>query len=150
MTRPRSPRLAPRSTTDDVGSIESLGALLIEQICRNSPAARSYRRCGEDVDLLAWGRTYLPAYFRQAPSRMHVWLSHELRRASDVRGARLNVLGPRGSAKSTLGALAYVLKSAVECREPDIWIVSATKGQAAAHLESVKAELEQNAALQRD
>ncbi|HYO24882.1 MAG TPA: hypothetical protein VEQ85_08025 [Lacipirellulaceae bacterium] len=150
MTRPRSPRPVPKRTADDVGSIESLGALLIEQICRHSPAARSYRRCGEDLDLVAWGRTYLPAYFRQTPSRMHVWLSDELRRASDVRGARLNVLGPRGSAKSTLGALAYVLKSAVECREPYIWIVSATKGQAAAHLESVKAELEQNAALQRD
>jgi predicted phage terminase large subunit-like protein len=126
-----------------------LAEVLVEQICRHSPGARSYRRAGTALDVLAWGRRFLRAYFRQPPSKMHAWLAVELDRISSRRGARVNVLGPRGSAKSTVGTLAYVLKSAVESREPYIWIVSATKDQAETHLESVKAELEKNHKLGR-
>jgi predicted phage terminase large subunit-like protein len=57
------------------------------------------------------------------------------------------VLAPRGSAKSTVGTLAYVLQAALEGGEPYIWIVSATKSQAATHLANVKAELEANPRL---
>jgi predicted phage terminase large subunit-like protein len=78
---------------------------------------------------------------------MHQWLSDELDRLGANRGSRLNVLGPRGSAKSTLGAMAYVLRSAVENTEPYIWLVSATNGQARTHLGHIKNELEQNAML---
>ncbi|HEX6961066.1 MAG TPA: hypothetical protein VF175_04315 [Lacipirellula sp.] len=98
--------------------------------------------------LVEWGRSLLPAYFRLPPSKMHLWLSDELDRLTEARGTRLNALGPRGSAKSTLGTLAYVLRSAVEGREPYIWIVSDTIGQARGHLAHIKAELEQNHLLQ--
>jgi predicted phage terminase large subunit-like protein len=57
------------------------------------------------------------------------------------------VLAPRGSAKSTLATLAYVLRSAVEGRDKYIWIVSNTADQARKHLAHVKAELEQNELL---
>jgi predicted phage terminase large subunit-like protein len=129
--------------------VSQLADLLVEQICRYSPEARTYRRGATGLDLLGWGRRFLPAYFRQAPSKMHFWLSGELERATVERGAKINVLGPRGSAKSTIGALCYVLKSAIESTEPYIWIISATKEQAKTHLEHVKAEVEENASLAR-
>jgi predicted phage terminase large subunit-like protein len=61
-----------------------------------------------------------------------------------ARGWRLNVLGPRGSAKSTVVTLAYVLREVLEGREPYVWIVSETKHQAHGHLESIKLELLDN------
>jgi hypothetical protein len=62
---------------------------------------------------------------------------------------KLNILAPRGAAKSTLGTLAFVLKAALEKREPYIWIVSDTKHQACAHLENIKSELVENDSLAR-
>jgi hypothetical protein len=96
------------------------------------------------LSLTDWGRLMLPAYFRLPPSGMHLWIGQQLDQMDARRGARLNVLGPRGGAKSTIGTLAYVLKCAVTQREPYIWIVSDTMSQARTHLASVKAELEQN------
>jgi len=101
----------------------------------------------KSLPLLDWGRELLPAYFRLPPSRMHRWLGAELDRLDATRGVKLNALGPRGSAKSTLGTLAYVLRSAVEGREPYIWIVSDKISQACTHLAHVKAELEGNTML---
>ena len=62
-------------------------------------------------------------------------------RCACIAAIKLNVVGPRGGAKSTIGSLAFVLRSAVEAREPYIWIVSDTKHQAVSHLENLKAEL---------
>jgi predicted phage terminase large subunit-like protein len=62
----------------------------------------------------------------------------------------LNLLAPRGAAKSTLGTLSYVLKAALEKIEPYIWIVSDTKHQACAHLENIKSELVENRSLAAD
>ncbi|HEV3417440.1 MAG TPA: hypothetical protein VG056_11520, partial [Pirellulales bacterium] len=56
----------------------------------------------------------------------------------------------RGGAKSTIGTLAFVLRSALEAREPYIWIVSDTKHQAVSHLENVKAELRENPRIAAD
>jgi predicted phage terminase large subunit-like protein len=98
-------------------------------------------------DLLEWGREYLPDYFVLPPSRMHKWLADELGERSDDRGWKLNVIGPRGAAKSTLAALAYPLRMALESRESYIWIVSDTRQQAQLHLENVKAELLDNPRL---
>jgi predicted phage terminase large subunit-like protein len=111
---------------------------------------RGKRRAAHpDTSLLEWGQTYLPRHFRKAPSLMHRWLSEQLHTATKSRGTKLNLIGPRGGAKSTLGTLAHVLRCAVEVREPYIWIVSDTRSQANAHLENVKAELLDNAALAR-
>ncbi|MCC6493094.1 MAG: hypothetical protein IT424_08730 [Pirellulales bacterium] len=120
----------------------------IARRCRRLQAER--RRAAEaasDLDVLAWGRRYLPAYFRRPPSRMHRWLGGRRAALAASRGARLNVLGPRGGAKSTLGTLAFVLQSALTARERYLWIVSDTKNQAQTHLAHVKRELEENPAL---
>ena len=100
--------------------------------------------------LLQWGQYYLPDHFTRPPSGMHVWLAKQLDRLHQSRGTKLNVLGPRGSAKSTIGTLAYVLCVAVENLEPYIWIVSDTKHQAHSHLENVRAELIDNRRLAED
>ncbi len=109
-------------------------------------------RTVQDLDLLGWGRRLLPEHFRLPPSRMHLWLAAQcdrLRRERKLgeRGAKVNVLGPRGGAKSTLVTLAHVLRAAVQGEEPYIWIISDTAHQAAAHLANVRAELVDNQRL---
>ena len=99
---------------------------------------------------LAWGRRYLAGHFRRAPSSMHLWLGEQLDLFAENRGSKLNAIGPRGGAKSTIGTLCYVLQAAVEGWEPYIWIVSDTKNQAQTHLENIKVELEENELLARD
>jgi predicted phage terminase large subunit-like protein len=99
------------------------------------------------MGLLAWGKYFLPAHFTREPSRMHEWLGGQLVDLHKRRGTKLNVLGPRGGAKSTIGSLCYVLRAALEGWEPYIWIISDTSSQAQQHLENVKAELENNVRL---
>lgn len=99
---------------------------------------------------LAWGRAYLPAHFAKPASRMHEWLGAELDAMRVNRGARVNLLGPRGSAKSTVATLCHVLHAALEGWERYIWIVSDTKEQAETHLDNVKAELVDNRRLRTD
>lgn len=99
--------------------------------------------------LLEWSRRYLPHYFRTKPSKMHRWLADRLDEARTNRGMKLNLLAPRGAAKSTLATLAYPLREALEKREPYIWIVSDTMSQAHAHLENIKSELTENAFLMK-
>ncbi len=100
--------------------------------------------------LLDWGRRYLPRHFIRRPSGMHRWLGEQLDAMTIERGARLNVIGPRGAAKSTVATLAHVLRVAVEGWEPYIWIVSDTRQQAIRHLENVKAELLENERLKTE
>ncbi len=75
---------------------------------------------------------------------MHRWLAERLDEPTVERGMKLNVIGPRGGAKSTLVTLAYVLRAALEGREPYVWIVSDTHSQACGHLDNVKLELVEN------
>jgi predicted phage terminase large subunit-like protein len=115
-------------------------------------ARRRQARSAQDggAGLLDWGRTYLPAYFTRPASRLHHWLADALEEMQHQRGLKLNVLGPRGAAKSTLGTLSFVLRMALERHEPYIWILSDTRQQAHAHLENLKAELIDNPRLAAD
>lgn len=107
-----------------------------------------FRDPGENAQpLLQWARQFLPHYVKRPPSLMHRWLESQFDTMVARRGTKLNVIGPRGAAKSTLGALAWPLRLAVEGREPYIWIVSDTMDQAHGHLENIKAELIGNAEL---
>jgi predicted phage terminase large subunit-like protein len=108
------------------------------------------RPLSEQLDLLPWGRKYLPEHFTRPPSAMHLWLAEQLDAMRTGRGMKLNVLGPRGAAKSTLGTLALPLRAALEGQEPYIWIVSDTRHQACAHLENIKAEVLENERLAAD
>ena len=103
-------------------------------------------RCeqGKTLGLVDWGRKFLSHHFQQPPSRMHRWLAERFDAVFPNRGIKMNVLAPRGSAKSTIGTLAYPLREALHGNEPYIWIISDTRSQAYAHLENIKNELEEN------
>lgn len=117
-------------------------ARLVEWFRRELEAAIAGSRPSRQFDdLLAWGEAYLPQYFVRQPSRMHRWLAEQLKGVQPGAGMKLNVIGPRGGAKSTLVTLAFVLRSAVEGGEPYIWIVSDTKSQACSHLQNLRSEL---------
>ena len=64
--------------------------------------------------LLAWGQRLLPQHFAKPPSAMHRWLADRLDEVPASGGAKINLLGPRGAAKSTIGTLACVLRSPLE------------------------------------
>ena len=97
--------------------------------------------------LLEWARAFLPKHFRLPPSGMHRWLDEQFAQFQTQRGCRINVIGPRGGAKSTVATLALVLRAALDGREPYIWIVSDSRHQAISHLENVKTELLENRRL---
>lgn len=124
-----------------------LGSAIRQQAPHSGPVAA---RPG----LLDWGREFLPKHFCRQPSGLQVWLAGKLDQwasfgARRGRGRKVNVVGPRGAAKSTLGSLAFPLRSAVEGREGYIWITSDTRHQALMHLENIKAELADNNRLRQ-
>jgi predicted phage terminase large subunit-like protein len=127
-----------------------LGQLINELARWHGRARRSSRSNSGAKDLLAWGAKYLLAHFSRPPSNMHRWLARKIDTMRNTRGMKINLLGPRGGAKSTIGTLAFPLREVVEGREPYIWIVSDTKHQACVHLENIKTELLENSLLAED
>lgn len=96
-----------------------------------------------------WCLTFLPEYFCRTPSRMHRWMFRKLEQFDAQRGSRLNLLAPRGNAKSTIGTLAYPLRCALEGTEPYIWIISDTLDQAILHLENLRQALDSSPLLKQ-
>ncbi len=146
--------MSPNCLLDCELAPEPLGRLLKmlhdELAAQHGRARRSLAGNMHTGGLLQWAQHYLPAHLNKPPSSMHRWLAKQLDRMTHARGGRLNVLGPRGSAKSTIATLAYPLREALEAREPYIWIVSDTRPQACAHLENLKAELADNPRIAAD
>jgi predicted phage terminase large subunit-like protein len=142
---------SPTAWPPETEALGRLIAMFRDAVVRGHTAARRLRQRGDGrLDLLAWGRRYLPEHFNRPPSTLHRWLAGQLDAMTLQRGTKLNVLGPRGGAKSTIGTLAFPLRAALECWEPYLWIVSDTKHQACAHLENIKAELLENPRLAKD
>jgi predicted phage terminase large subunit-like protein len=98
---------------------------------------------------LEWGKKFLPMHFVHPASVMHRWLGEQLDAMLDDRGSRVNVIGPRCSAKSTVATFCYVLRCAVEGSERYIWIVSDTNDQANIHLDNLRVELDDNEELRK-
>jgi predicted phage terminase large subunit-like protein len=140
-------RMVKRSRPLTAGGVGRVVRMLARRFVhsKGGPGSAALR-----METLAWGRRYLRNYFEMPASGMHEWLGAELDRMDTVRGVKINLIGPRGSAKSTIATLCYVLRAAVERREPYILIVSDTKPQAQMHLENVKTELDENALLAQD
>ena len=117
---------------------------------KHGEARRAARGEAQAADLLAWGRRYLPAHFSRPPSLLHRWLAEALQTLRGQRGSWLNVLGPRGSAKSTVGTLAFALRA----RAGRLGAVPLDRLRHAApglrHLENIKAELLDNRLLAAD
>lgn len=93
---------------------------------------------------------YVGSGFSRPPSRFHSWLVSELDPLHRRRGTKLNVLAPRGAAKSTWVSFAYPLKAALHEEEAFILLLSDSGEQADKYLESIRLELESNEAILRD
>ncbi|REK28205.1 MAG: hypothetical protein DWQ42_05675 [Planctomycetota bacterium] len=115
--------------------------------CVRRAIAASMTDNDQELSTRAWGRQFLPSHLAKPASSMHRWLDEQLALCDRQRGVRINVIGPRGSAKSTIATLVYVLRVALEGREPYIWIVSDTQHQARRHLENLRVELVDNGRL---
>ena len=102
------------------------------------------------VPLAEWAAAYLPSYYPLGPSSFHRWLVAELSGLHTRRGSRVNVLAPRGAAKSTWSSFAYPLWCAVHGLEPYIVLTADTGEQAEKYLEAIRDELETNEAIRRD
>ena len=113
----RHPR--PSNGADQESGRRAAG-LLHDSLAKQLGEEGSRLAVARDWSLVEWGREYLPNHFRLPPSRMHVWIAEQLEAFKAERGRKLNVLGPRGGAKSTIGTLAFVLRAALEAREPYI------------------------------
>ncbi len=83
-------------------------------------------------------------------SPLHRWLALEADQLRTTRGARRNVVAPRGSAKTTWVSLAYPLREALEGTEPYIVLCADTSIQAERYLRTIRDELDLNESLWRD
>ena len=133
-----------------LSSASTVLKLFRDELARKHGQARRAQAGRPAGSLLEWGRKYLPHYFTLPPSGMHSWLDEQFGKMRNDRSMKLNVLGPRGGAKSTIATLAYPLHAAVHKSEPYIWIISETRHQACAHLENIKSELLDNPRLAAD
>ena len=132
--------------------IESTGQIwrCARQLARQHGRARRWRARNDGLDLLAWGQKYLPDHFRPAAVEHAPLAGRAARRGPHARGTKLNVLGPRGGAKSTIGTLclAAVRRGGVLGA---IYLDRLRhQHQACAHLENLKAELLENRQLAED
>lgn len=100
--------------------------------------------------LLRFGVRFFAENLTEEPSELHRWLSRAVLRLGKVRGKKLNVLAPRGAAKSTWLTLIYPVKCAVEGTEPYIVIIADTATQARLYLESIKEKIEDDEELAAD
>jgi predicted phage terminase large subunit-like protein len=125
---------------------------LARHLLRHYPeeARRAARAAGPRPTLRAWTERYLSAYLYAPPSRFHHWLADELDALTGRRGSLLNVLAPRGSAKTTWSTLAYPLYCACEGLERYIVLTADTTAQARKYLADIRREVEDNAALRAD
>lgn len=120
------------------------------QIKKLSDRVRNEQRARTLRSLRAFGLLYLPHYLDKPPSRMHEELYALLQQLPERRGARIAIAAPRGSAKSTLVSLLFVLWAICRKSHRFIVILSDTKDKAEEFLHQVKHELHQNDALARD
>src|SRR5262245_42451862 len=94
------------------------------QISELSRRIRTEERVRARQSLQAFGLLYLPHYFDKPASRMHRELYPMLEQLGP--GGRLAIAAPRGSAKSTLVSLLYVLWSVCHQRHRYIVLISDT------------------------
>lgn len=98
----------------------------------------------------SFSHKYFPAYLYCGDSKLHLWTQQRLSDFHRIRGQKLSVIAPRGSAKSTWFTLIYLLYVALYRLENYIIIISDSDDQASLFLKRLKHELEHNEALRRD
>ena len=117
---------------------------------RLQSAVSRQRRAQGRQSLAAFARLYCRHLLAHSDSRLHRDLYALLQPTPEQRGMRVAIAAPRGSAKSTVVSLIYVLWCLCHRTEQYIVLLSDTADKAADFLSQVKAELETNPHLQED
>jgi len=91
-----------------------------------------------------WANRFLPHYFTDAPSKMHLALSKLLDSYVETRGNKHAIIAPRGGAKTTWVSKTFPLHAVCHRTERYIILVGDTTEQAQQNLEAVKNELANN------
>lgn len=94
--------------------------------------------------------TYFPHYLTNKTCSFHEELYGFLLEAAHKKGQYIAIAAPRGSAKSSIVSLCYVLWCICYKKESYIVILSETNDQAVRLLSNIKSELEGNKYLMRD
>lgn len=111
---------------------------------------QNIRRESASRSIEAFAKIYLGHYLEKAVCPFHKELYGILQVVTEKRSERLAIAAPRGSAKSVIVSLAYVLYSVCFAKEDYILLLSDTKNQAVDLLSHIKSELESNALLIQD
>lgn len=107
------------------------------------------RNIGEK-SVKAFAEIYFPHYLSKKSCSFHEELYKMLDEITKVRGARIAIASPRGSAKSSIVSLVYPLWCICYKKESYILILSDTSDQAVNLLEHIKDELTMNERLMED
>lgn len=116
----------------------------------NGFAAESRPRDTRRLELLEWGKKYLPHFCIFAPSEFHKSFAADLDSLNTNRGQKLNRVAPRDSAKSTIASTIFALRQICEGNESFIILGGDTQPQSELNLAGLKAELEENQMIARD
>ncbi|MEI6049563.1 MAG: phage terminase large subunit [Bacteroidota bacterium] len=108
------------------------------------------RREEGSKSILAFARLYLSHYLEFTPSEAHREIYDLLLSASNSRGKKIGLAGPRGFGKTVLVNLIYILFSICYNRERFIMILSGTSSQANQMLDNIKKEFMENSRLRMD
>ncbi|MEO5363438.1 MAG: phage terminase large subunit [Magnetococcus sp. DMHC-8] len=115
------------------------------------PAASARRQKQAMQSLEFFAQTYFPHLVSSEQSVLHRYLFERLPRLDQKgTGVHLAIAAPRGEAKSTIISRMFVLWRVVTGRSHCVAIIMDAYDQAAAMLESIKAELEVNQRLAMD
>lgn len=148
------------STKDFMASIEAMGAAIrqtIELECEAFPAdrAKSAVRRERALDIANgfafFRKTYFPHYHEKPDSALHAALEVKLPEiVRDRQGRKECVVAARGSAKSTICSLEFVLWSVLTGLKRFPILISDSSTQAELLLDAIKAEIEVNPRLAYD
>lgn len=98
-------------------------------------------------ELVAWGQHFLPHYFTQPSSRMHIWLAGILQWKHTERQTHEAIIAPRSGAKTTWTSKLYTLFCICHDLEHYILLIGDSSEQSWQNLAAVKKELVENPRL---
>ena len=127
---------------------KNLGQLLFSaDLNLDDPAQRRY--IVERGGLMGWCLVYLRHYFTVEPADFHYVLTLALE-SELPEDELLEIIGFRGSAKSTFSVLALPLFAALEKKQHFIIVAGDTTTQTKLNIENIRFELEGNQYIQED
>ncbi|MCF8043833.1 MAG: hypothetical protein K9K65_06030 [Desulfarculaceae bacterium] len=148
MAMRKRPTLTELKFDEKLAELQAFAAQAVSPFGDRSPKAKQERRDRAEWDFEFFCYTYLPHYFDFPPAEFHrEMVKLASRRPDPAKGEAVIPIAlgaPRGFAKSTVIAFAYVLWEALFHRRSNVLIVSETKDLAQDHVASIAAECTEN------